>query len=750
MHITSRINYNQGIGKFKLLSSTAGVGAIITTKIGYSVLVSDINQWRFIQSTTHLITRIRELHEHERHRWYELTKAQLKDIGVAAVDDARFLEFLRDEKELPELLCLIEIPSLSLNEQFNNVNVSNNPVIARIRRHDAGFGVDDLTIHGTHFPRWFINRKKQLKTYSQWKDLWIRSGQSVNHFAPPRDCDDPVCDANGKQKQVKVRDRDGVEYMQSLFHQLTQLNLILICPNGHLSDIPWSRFLRWKLERKPGKGSEKDIGEKENKKDNGERLFSEVDPCCDKPDLKWTENKNKSEGYGSIYLECNNCGKGQDDRKVTLKGINNLRPYCMGHKPWEGLMPENGTGPQDQHCRAAGRPHGERMQVALVTGNNVYFATVFSSLFVPEELVSGMSEDLKRVLNECNEKFEKLRQVVPDRTKAEWADKYIDSDLLHERGLSAILVQEPGFIEKLKSLFLKEGGKDRGDDPHEHYRWEEYQCFKSNPERRNKAGLSFKDIDLPRYLSGFFNKIQQVDELQITQIQLNFTRVQPGERVRNAEGQVIQPEGQNIFSINRENVYVMPANKTYGEGIFFEFSDAAISAWTYKHQAEFSGRLALLNGAGSTGSWLATWLKIQQYGSKQFLIHTFSHLLMKELEFTCGYPTASLKERLYISERMSGVLIYTAEGSEGSMGGLVWQAQPENIMKLIKGCLIRALDCSADPLCWESDGQGLYNLNLASCFSCSLVSETACEEMNLGLDRRILIDPVFGFFRSLL
>jgi len=41
---------------------------------------------------------------------------------------------------------------------------------------------------------------------------------------------------------------------------------------------------------------------------------------------------------------------------------------------------------------------------------------------------------------------------------------------------------------------------------------------------------------------------------------------------------------------------------------------------------------------------------------------------MRELEFSCGYPTASLKERLYIStnpeKQMSGLLIYTAEGSE--------------------------------------------------------------------------------------
>ena len=123
---------------------------------------------------------------------------------------------------------------------------------------------------------------------------------------------------------------------------------------------------------------------------------------------------------------------------------------------------------------------------------------------------------------------------------------------------------------------------------------------------------------------------------------------------------------------------------------------------------------------------------------------------MRELEFSCGYPTASLKERLYISPRMSGVLIYTAEGAEGSMGGLVWQGQPDKIKSLLISALARAVNCSSDPLCWESDGQGIFNLNLASCFSCSLISETACEERNLGLDRRMLVDPEFGYFKDIL
>ena len=103
-----------------------------------------------------------------------------------------------------------------------------------------------------------------------------------------------------------------------------------------------------------------------------------------------------------------------------------------------------------------------------------------------------------------------------------------------------------------------------------------------------------------------------------------------------------------------------------------------------------------------------------------------------------------LKKDCVFSDRMCGVLIYTTDGSEGSMGGLVWQGQPHLINRIITSALKRAEGCSSDLLCWENE----ENLNLAACFSCGLVSETSCEKRNLGLDRRALVDIDFGYFRN--
>jgi len=84
------------------------------------------------------------------------------------------------------------------------------------------------------------------------------------------------------------------------------------------------------------------------------------------------------------------------------------------------------------------------------------------------------------------------------------------------------------------------------------------------------------------------------------------------------------------------------------------------------------------------------------------------------------------------------------------MGGLIAQTREKNLNDLIKSALLRATICNSDPLCWQSEGQGLFELNLAACFSCGLVSETSCEQRNIYLDRQVVIDDQYGFFKDIM
>jgi hypothetical protein len=103
---------------------------------------------------------------------------------------------------------------------------------------------------------------------------------------------------------------------------------------------------------------------------------------------------------------------------------------------------------------------------------------------------------------------------------------------------------------------------------------------------------------------------------------------------------------------------------------------------------------------------------------------------------------------------MAGLLIYTATtDAAGSLGGVVGQAEPERLDSALEQALARVSWCSADPLCIEADATGVDSLNLAACHACVLLPEVSCEEMNLLLDRGLLVgtpeDPAIGYFSTL-
>jgi hypothetical protein len=123
------------------------------------------------------------------------------------------------------------------------------------------------------------------------------------------------------------------------------------------------------------------------------------------------------------------------------------------------------------------------------------------------------------------------------------------------------------------------------------------------------------------------------------------------------------------------------------------------------------------------------------------LLHTLSHLVMRQLEAEAGYPAASLSERIYCEKGdkahpMAGILISTtAADIAGTLGGLAEQAQPKHFASIISKALDAAEWCSFDPVCGEHEGQGPGLLNRAACHACTLVPDPACNYGNVLLDR---------------
>lgn len=549
MKVLKQNQYNQGVGKYKLLSSTSGVGSIITTKLGSYVLISDINKWRFMKWANSKIEIIRTNNTDDR-KVYDLSKSEILNRGLEFIDDQRFIKFIKSEKILENLVCLVGIPHMALNESFNTPNWKNHPIRTALQNTGEQYeGVSShYMINGTHFPKWFKNSDGELKLIREWFTIWEKECRKypdtlrLDNFAPPRD----ALSKKAFIRELNSTNEDGNPIKIREYKTLEQTNLILICPNGHLSDIPWANYLKWKTEK---------YLRIRKDEDNGEDLFSneKVGPCCSNPKLKWTESKTKSEGYGSIYIECNSCGLGSGSDKVkpkiNLEGINSIDPYCIGQKPWE-LDIENPLITPYENCfiRNDNKNGREKMKVALVTANNVYYANGFSSLFIPMHLAENKSKDLINAIDIIEKKYNKYLERTSISREDYWHTKFDFEDFLIDNDINPTNVDS--FKIQLESEFLKIANAIEVIDKHEEYRWQEYRCFSSQsslPDVEENRGLRFKDIYLPIELSDYFSKVQQVEELKVTNVQLDFTRVKPKERIV-VNGEVKESSsGQNIF-----------------------------------------------------------------------------------------------------------------------------------------------------------------------------------------------------------
>ena len=179
----------------------------------------------------------------------------------------------------------------------------------------------------------------------------------------------------------------------------------------------------------------------------------------------------------------------------------------------------------------------------------------------------------------------------------------------------------------------------------------------------------------------------------------------------------------------------LPAIELYGEGIFFVLDEKVLSFWEetatlQKRADEIDRRYA------RSGMQLENEIQVSP---RLLLLHTLSHLLIRQLEMEAGYPAASLKERIYCTSGgipMAGILVYVAVPDVvGSLGGLVELAEPRRFLKLLSNVFDHAEWCSLDPVCSEHEGQGQNLLNRAACHACALIPEPSCSFNNALLDR---------------
>jgi len=252
-----------------------------------------------------------------------------------------------------------------------------------------------------------------------------------------------------------------------------------------------------------------------------------------------------------------------------------------------------------------------------------------------------------------------------------------------------------------------EGGGDNSfepvesDTPETAFRREEFDLLSRDvQEGYSKTNLLVRRTEISEYdppMSEWFSQVSLVHKLRETRAFVGFSRIYPASRM--------VPEDERIL-LAREQKDWLPAVVVRGEGIFLQLREDRIDQWLQTCGADLERRTEQLSNVWKNLLVRRQHMMLRQPTARFLLLHTFSHLLINQLVFECGYGTASLRERIYCADGdhpMAGILIYTAAGdSEGSMGGLVRMGKPERLEPVVNKALDKATWCSTDPVCMES------------------------------------------------
>lgn len=508
------------------------------------------------------------------------------------------------------------------------------------------------------------------------------------------------------------------------------VRFIAVCESGHMSDFPWKEWAGCL--------------------------------CHDSNNL--ILNDSGGGDLGSIKVRCDRCKQSRslagstiirrENETICETGLSEKGIKCAGERPWLG------ESARQDGCRA-------KIAGVLINQSNIYFSNTVSSIFLPQitsdstsikiqDIFSRSDEEtgLAKILLSLGQKeqcVQRLRELITEN----W-----DSDEAHpEDELIFDIFQKLGKGEVYNSFEID--APQIPDSELLAFRRAEYNILRNNVEQGKSTELRVLPSSIPKSLSVFFNKIQLVEKLRETRVFFGFDRILKNNNP--LDGMPDKALNQLFLKPPPQDRSWLPAVKNYGEGIYIELSEPAIENWLKVNcsclQERFTNDIVnrminepMLVPPSSNANW--------QWAARYQLVHTLAHVLINQVVFECGYSSAALKERLFVSNDpkapMAGFLIYTASGdSEGSLGGLVRLGRQELFENMFKRALSRASWCSADPICSENlGGSGTRQINLAACHACILLPETACETINNGLDRATVVgtpeNDSLGYFSELL
>ena len=258
------------------------------------------------------------------------------------------------------------------------------------------------------------------------------------------------------------------------------------------------------------------------------------------------------------------------------------------------------------------------------------------------------------------------------------------------RGDLAAVMEDLGLSPHELTMHVEDRLERLSNDSILDIRQEEYRQFVSGTDTNVSDSREFevRNVAVPDLLQRFLKRIARVVRLREVRALKGFTRINP-------PGDEESPE---IAAISVAKLEWLPAVEVRGEGIFLSFNPDSLHEWeTRQDVMERAHRV--------DAAWRIDWH--QRYGDREpnrtisprfLLAHGFAHALMRQLTLDCGYSTAALRERLYVSDKedsMAGILIYTSTSdSDGTLGGLQRQGEAHRIERTVVAAMHAMEWCS--------------------------------------------------------
>ncbi|MFD1321653.1 DrmB family protein [Micromonospora sonneratiae] len=341
-----------------------------------------------------------------------------------------------------------------------------------------------------------------------------------------------------------------------------------------------------------------------------------------------------------------------------------------------------------------------------------------------------------------------------DQVVAEFWDKLLVLSTLDEATAKLILPTqtcwpelEPYGVDRVWAAIQRRARAEPDDDDRDNVdvRRPEWRAFTTNT-RTELPDFTTRPEPVPAQHADWLRNVVLAPRLREVAALYGFTRIDA------PEWNVLDTPDQRRAPLSIDAPIWLPCAEMRGEGIFLRFEESRIVEW--EHRPAVKQREQLLIRAHDKWRAQRQLPPGQWPGLRYLLLHTFSHVLIRELALECGYSAAGIGERVYAwsdEDPAAGVLLYTAApDSEGTLGGLVSLGRTDRLGPLIERALESARLCSSDPLCAEHDPTVHGRLSAAACHACLFAAETSCDRGNQYLDRALLVDTLtdngYGFF----